>query len=99
MPNYRRAHVPGGTYFFSVVTHRQRRLFHIASNRTLLGKVIRESQQDWPDSLTPVVGMQSVQDHPEARAGKLNESAQSLPNKRGNSARRTIEGVAFIKTS
>ncbi|MCA8989466.1 MAG: hypothetical protein KDA78_17580 [Planctomycetaceae bacterium] len=48
---------------------------------------------------TPVVGMQSVQNHVEARAGKLNESAQSLPRKRGNGTRRTIEGVAFIKPS
>jgi putative transposase len=28
MSDYRRAFVPGGTYFFTVVTHRGRRLFH-----------------------------------------------------------------------
>jgi REP element-mobilizing transposase RayT len=29
MPKYRRAHIPGGTFFFTVVTHRRRKLFHL----------------------------------------------------------------------
>lgn len=55
MPNYRRAHIPGGMFFFTVVTHRRRRLFHIESNRKLLGEVIRECQRDWPFELNAIV--------------------------------------------
>jgi REP element-mobilizing transposase RayT len=29
MPNDHRSHVPGGTFFFTVVTHRRRKLFHL----------------------------------------------------------------------
>ena len=47
MPNYRRAYVPGGSYFITVVTHRKRRLFHVAANRGLLGDVIRQWQVEW----------------------------------------------------
>jgi putative transposase len=36
MPNYRRNHVPGGTYFFTVVTHERRPLFaHGDARRSL----------------------------------------------------------------
>lgn len=55
MPNYRRAHVPGGTFFFTVVTHRRRRLFHVEMNRTLLGNGIRECQRDWPFEINAIV--------------------------------------------
>nr|WP_315852391.1 transposase [Rubinisphaera italica] len=55
MPNYRRASIPGGTYFFTVVTHRRRRLFHLAENRMILGDAIRECQRDWPFLLNAVV--------------------------------------------
>lgn len=55
MPNYRRAHVPGGTYFFTVVTHRRRRLFHLAENRILLGDAIRECLRDWAFDLNAIV--------------------------------------------
>ncbi len=55
MPNYRRAHVPGGTFFFTVVTHRRRRLFHVDANRTLLGEVIRECHRDWPFEMNAIV--------------------------------------------
>lgn len=55
MPNYRRAHVSGGTYFFTVVTHRRRRLFQLPSNRSLLGEVIRQCQHDWPFEIHAVV--------------------------------------------
>ena len=55
MPNYRRALVPGGTFFFTVVTHRRRRLFHVEVNRRLLGEVIRETQRDWPFELNAIV--------------------------------------------
>ena len=55
MSNYRRAFVPGGTFFFTVVTHRRRKLFHLAENRALLGDAIRECQQDWPFEMTAIV--------------------------------------------
>lgn len=55
MPNYRRAHLPGGTFFFTVVTHRRRWLFHLKSNRTLLGEVIRDCQRDWSFEMNAVV--------------------------------------------
>ena len=55
MPNNRRAYLPGGTYFFTVVTHRRRRLFHLAENQTILGGAIRECQRDWPFQLNTVV--------------------------------------------
>ena len=44
MPNWRRAVVPGGTYFFTVVTDQRRPLFESADARTILGNVIRECQ-------------------------------------------------------
>lgn len=55
MPNYRRAHIPGGTFFFTVVTHRRRRLFHIEANRKLLGDIIRETQLEWPFEMNAIV--------------------------------------------
>ncbi|WP_437192428.1 REP-associated tyrosine transposase [Planctomicrobium sp. SH527] len=55
MSDYRRAHVPGGTFFFTVVTHRRRQLFHVARNRTLLGEAIRECQRKWPFELNAIV--------------------------------------------
>jgi len=55
MPNYRRANVAGGTFFFTVVTHRRRKLFHLEANRTLLGEVMRECQRDWPFEMNAVV--------------------------------------------
>jgi putative transposase len=41
MPNYRRNYVQGGTYFFTVVTHRRLRIFENEKYRQLLGDVIR----------------------------------------------------------
>lgn len=55
MPDYRRSHVPGGTFFFTVVTHQRRRLFHIERNRLLLGNVIRECQAKWPFEINAIV--------------------------------------------
>ncbi|MEZ6055931.1 MAG: hypothetical protein R3C01_04430 [Planctomycetaceae bacterium] len=54
MPIYRRAHVSGGTFFFTVVTHR-RRLFDVEANRSLLGDAIREFQRDWPFEMNAIV--------------------------------------------
>ncbi len=55
MPNYRRAHVPGGTYFFTVVTHHRRRLFHLQQNRRLLGEAFRECKRAWPFEMNAIV--------------------------------------------
>ena len=55
MPNYRRAHVPGGTFFFTVVTHRRRPLFEDRMNRSLLGDAFRECQRDWPFEINALV--------------------------------------------
>ena len=55
MPNYRRAHVPGGTFFITVVPHRRRPLFKERMNRSLLGDAFRECQRDWPFEINAIV--------------------------------------------
>ncbi len=40
MPRYRRAWVPGGTFFFTLVTYRRQTLFAHAAARRLLGSVL-----------------------------------------------------------
>jgi len=44
MSDYRRYFVPGGTYFFTLVTERRARLFESELARTLLGDAIRKCQ-------------------------------------------------------
>jgi putative transposase len=48
MPQYIRAEQLGGTFFFTVVTHRRRKLFYEISNRRILNKVIMEVQSAHP---------------------------------------------------
>jgi putative transposase len=48
MPHYKRAKQPGGTFFFTVVTHRRRKLFYEANNRLIFKKVIMEVQSTHP---------------------------------------------------
>ncbi|TXI87397.1 MAG: transposase [Cupriavidus sp.] len=48
MPDYRRYFVPGGTYFFTVVTADRRPLFQIEQARLILGQTIREELTDNP---------------------------------------------------
>lgn len=55
MPNYRRAYVPGGTYFFTVATHGRRHLFDSEENRQLLGVSIRECRIAWPFDAEAIV--------------------------------------------
>ena len=55
MPNYRRAYVPGGTYFFTVVTYQRRPLFDVELNRTRLGDVIRSCQSEFPFTIDAMV--------------------------------------------
>ena len=55
MPDYRRWYVPGGTYFFTLVTYRRHRLFQNAAARELLGKVLREIQAELPFEIVAIV--------------------------------------------
>lgn len=55
MPNDRRSYLPGGTYFFTVVTHRRRRLFHHVRNRSLLGEALRQCQANRPFEINAVI--------------------------------------------
>ena len=48
MPNYRRWYVPGGTYFFTVVTHERRPLFAEDGNRKRLGEAMQKIQSKRP---------------------------------------------------
>ncbi|MCA9069106.1 MAG: transposase [Planctomycetaceae bacterium] len=55
MPNYRRYHVAGGTYFFTVKTERNAPLFRDAANVRLLGEVFREMKNHWPLTIDAMV--------------------------------------------
>lgn len=48
MPNWRRARIPGGTYFFTVVTEGRRPIFESACARQILGDTIRQCIVSWP---------------------------------------------------
>jgi putative transposase len=48
MPDYRRYFVPGGTYFFTLVTAERASLFADAAARTLLGVKMREQRGEAP---------------------------------------------------
>jgi putative transposase len=48
MANYRRIRVAGGTYFFTVVTHRRRLLFDQAQNRQMLHDAVQEVRKRHP---------------------------------------------------
>ena len=55
MPNWRRAKVPGGVYFFTVVTDGRRSIFACANARTRLGAVWRACRERWPFETLAVV--------------------------------------------
>jgi putative transposase len=55
MSDYRRYFVPGGTYFFTVVTERRSRLFEQDSARRLLGGVIRQCLFRYPVEVVAIV--------------------------------------------
>ena len=48
MSDYRRWYVPGGTFFFTVVTYRRHPLFTDPNAGALLGKVMREVRDESP---------------------------------------------------
>ncbi len=55
MPNYRRAHLPGGTFFFTLVTDQRLPIFSSEEARHLLGETIRECQLERPFELNAIV--------------------------------------------
>lgn len=55
MPNYRRAHVPGGTYFFTVVAYNRRPLFTDPLAQKLLGRAFRKCQHEWSFQINAIV--------------------------------------------
>ena len=55
MSDYRRARVPGGTYFFTVVTHDRRPLFQDAANVGLLRQAFAWTKARRPFSIDAVV--------------------------------------------
>jgi putative transposase len=48
MPRYIRAQQPGGTFFFTVVTHQRRKLFYEVNNRVILRTIIMEIKSTYP---------------------------------------------------
>ena len=55
MPNYRRAYVPGGSFFFTLVSDRRAPIFRDPPGRPLLGSVIRRAQLKWPVTINAIV--------------------------------------------
>jgi putative transposase len=55
MPEYKRAYVPGGSFFFTLVTHRRRRFLTQPNAHGLLGDVIRECKRDRPFAINAIV--------------------------------------------
>ena len=60
MPNWRRAVIPGGTYFFTLVTNQRRPIFSDVASRELLGNIMRECRSSYPFE---VVAMVLLPDH------------------------------------
>ena len=55
MADYRRWFVPGGTFFFTVVTRNRVPVFKNATARTLLGEKILECQEQWSFEINAIV--------------------------------------------
>ncbi len=55
MSNYRRYFVPGGTYFFTVVTQRRWPLFQDDMARRLLGSIMRSCLLRYPVEVAAIV--------------------------------------------
>ncbi len=55
MPEYRRAFVPGGTFFFTVVVHQRRDLFRDPVAIDLLRSVLRRCSLRWPTEFNAFV--------------------------------------------
>ena len=55
MADYRRWYIPGGTYFFTLVTYRRRPLFQHAAARDLLGDLMRQQAERTPFETMAIV--------------------------------------------
>ena len=55
MPHYRRAYVPGGSFFLTLVTHRRAPLFSRPHARRLLGSLFRRCLLKWPFTINALV--------------------------------------------
>jgi putative transposase len=55
MSDYRRWYVPGGTYFFTLVSCHRYPYFRDAAARTLLGQAFRAAQQERPFEVVAIV--------------------------------------------
>ena len=55
MPNYRRAIVAGGTYFFTIVTYNRTKIFSDPAAVSILGDTIVEAKQEWPVTIDAIV--------------------------------------------
>jgi len=55
MPKYRRAHIPGGTFFFTLKTERNATIFRDQLAVRILGDPIRETKQFWPFEMNAIV--------------------------------------------
>ena len=83
MPNYRRYYVPGGTYFFTLVSHERRPMFLREDARRFLRESILNEQRKrpfdlfaivlLPDHLHCVLTLPSGDDRYSLRLGKIKE--------------------------
>ena len=55
MSDYRRAHLPGGSFFFTVVTERRAPILCSDISRLCLRNAIRQCQQHWPFRIDAMV--------------------------------------------
>lgn len=55
MSDYRRLFVPGGTYFFTLVTYRRRPTFREGRARRLLREAVAECKTRWPFRIEAIV--------------------------------------------
>ena len=55
MPNYRRLFIPGGTYFFTLVTYKRRRILTDPLARDCLHSAIETIRTDWPFTMSAIV--------------------------------------------
>jgi len=57
MPEYRRAFLPGGTFFFTLVTERRARILCTPLARPILRNALTLAQQRWPFEIRAIVLM------------------------------------------
>jgi putative transposase len=55
MSNYRRNFIPGGTFFFTLVTHQRRQFLATPAARCCLREALRKVRRDWPFALDAIV--------------------------------------------